>query len=810
MSTKYLRGAGTGNWNTDASWSTTSSAGTANTTKPVAADAVILDAGSATTCTVDVSNQACTSIVCTGYTGTLTFTTLNLTTTGTVTLVAGMTVNVGTTATWNMGCAAVAFTPGGKTLGNVNFNVAGTLTITGGVMACGSLAVATGVTATLASNSINISNGLTVTGTGIITGQTLNLSGGTWSGTSTGSIKSNLTITSTVTISGSVYYGTGTLTTSGSTITSSSGVVNINASCTITDSGASTPNWAALTVSCSATSTLTLSQATVVLNLNAAIGATLTLATSNITVKSSINTNSTGIITGQTITMDGSGASPTWQATGWTTGYVASNLTITAAVTISGNVSYRTGTITTSAATITWSSATFNVSGSCTLTDNNANTPNWAGGTINTPGGNNTLTLSQATTILNMTLVGSNQTLTLASNSLIINGNLTFNTTATGFLLAGQTVTMTGASGTAALSSIGAAPGRITSNLIFLAGSNTITITTTAVLLFGATTATTITYTSGNIVTTNSTIGLYTGVTLATNGITWNNFNCYSSGSPTIVLTTALTCTGTFTISQSTTFSGSYSVTVGSISQGAFTLTTVYWFTCTGNYVNTGDSIINGVGYGIFIGGNLTLNYPMSGTGTVHMNGTGTWTAASSACILSSRLSIENPAVTFTISGTVYYNNANLDWYYGAISATGSTIKFNSNCSIYINSSTLGDFILGTVIISYNVSLTITSATGNNSVFSDLIMYYLSSLTIPQLQTLTVSNSMLLDSCSINTNGSVSNLSYNGTSANCKAAYVTVSNITAINAINIWNAGTLLNTININNRTNPVNTYIIE
>ena len=97
LATKYLRGAGTGSWNTDASWSTTSSAGSANTTKPVAADAVILDSGSAATCTIDVGNQACTSIVCAGFTGTLTFTTFNITTTGTVTLASGMTINVGTT-----------------------------------------------------------------------------------------------------------------------------------------------------------------------------------------------------------------------------------------------------------------------------------------------------------------------------------------------------------------------------------------------------------------------------------------------------------------------------------------------------------------------------------------------------------------------------------------------------------------------------------------------------------------------------------------------------------------------------------------
>ena len=115
---------------------------------PIAGDTANVTSIMVGTITVDALS-ACAIFNWTGnLTGTLTFTTFNLTTTGNVTLVSGMTINVGTTAVWNMGCSAVAFTPGGKTLGNVNFNITGTLTITGGVMACGGvLSVATGVTA---------------------------------------------------------------------------------------------------------------------------------------------------------------------------------------------------------------------------------------------------------------------------------------------------------------------------------------------------------------------------------------------------------------------------------------------------------------------------------------------------------------------------------------------------------------------------------------------------------------------------------------------------------------------------------------
>jgi len=65
---KFAR-AGGGNWNTDATWSTTTG-GAADTTKPDATDDVFLDANSGNV--TIAANSYCRSINCTDYTGTLT------------------------------------------------------------------------------------------------------------------------------------------------------------------------------------------------------------------------------------------------------------------------------------------------------------------------------------------------------------------------------------------------------------------------------------------------------------------------------------------------------------------------------------------------------------------------------------------------------------------------------------------------------------------------------------------------------------------------------------------------------------------
>lgn len=204
MATKYLRGAGTGSWNTDASWSTTSSAGAANTTRPVNGDAVILDAGSTVNCVIDSASQACTSINCTGYTYDLSHAaSCDLTVAGSLTFVAGMTytpnsrtVSVSATST---------ITTGGKEFYGFTFaNITATATLADNLTVNGTLSFFTGPSASLtwtingnniyAKETIATWDGRTVTGTTV-----LNISGTdqTWQ-TATGASSGNFGLSVTI------------------------------------------------------------------------------------------------------------------------------------------------------------------------------------------------------------------------------------------------------------------------------------------------------------------------------------------------------------------------------------------------------------------------------------------------------------------------------------------------------------------------------------------------------------------------------------------------------------------------------------
>ena len=132
MANKYARAVG-GNWNTDATWSTTSGGG-ADTTKPTASDDVFIQATSGNV-TIDAASAA-KSVDCTGYTGTLTHNAFTLTVSGSVTLVSGMTYTLANSATSAIIMNATGtITTGGKTLGNFTCS-SGTITL-GDNLTCG-------------------------------------------------------------------------------------------------------------------------------------------------------------------------------------------------------------------------------------------------------------------------------------------------------------------------------------------------------------------------------------------------------------------------------------------------------------------------------------------------------------------------------------------------------------------------------------------------------------------------------------------------------------------------------------------------
>lgn len=224
MATKYARTVG-GNWSTNATWSTTSG-GSADTTKPVAGDTVYLDANSGNV-TVDVANSQCAVLDCTNYTGTFTMN-ANMITTGNITLVSGMTFTPNT-SDWAMGNGNITIACGGKSFYTVTWS-GGTKTLSD-TFTCTSTLSVTGQTSVTAGFTMNC-GGLSMGGNLVSSGAggTVNLTGGTWSttGPSNTRVCGYITVNfaGNVTVSGTVYmdtgggvtYSSGTITTTGSTL----------------------------------------------------------------------------------------------------------------------------------------------------------------------------------------------------------------------------------------------------------------------------------------------------------------------------------------------------------------------------------------------------------------------------------------------------------------------------------------------------------------------------------------------------------------------------------------------------------------
>lgn len=195
---KFARTAG-GNWNTDATWSTTSG-GTADTVKPTSSDDVFLDANSGQV-TIDAASVA-KSLTCTGYTNTLTHNAgFTLTVSGSVTLVSGMTYTLLDPATSALAINATGtLTTGTKTVGNLTMSV-GTITL-------GDDLTSSGIVFTLSSGTFTHNNkGFTLNGAGaaVLTG-TLTFYNLTRTGTTAIgdilSLANDITVTHTLTLNG--------------------------------------------------------------------------------------------------------------------------------------------------------------------------------------------------------------------------------------------------------------------------------------------------------------------------------------------------------------------------------------------------------------------------------------------------------------------------------------------------------------------------------------------------------------------------------------------------------------------------------
>lgn len=233
MATKYARSGG-GNWSADATWSTTSG-GSADTTKPVNGDTARFDANSGNV-TVDAGSY-CTTLTMTSYGGTLTVSNpLNIN--GSITLGGAI-----TGASYIYWYGTGTLTSNGVTIGCILGlgDNSKTHTLADNAVVSEYLWSYTITKATLNGYTLSC-NGLYLQSNAYIDGTTeIILTGGTWHTDGAYNVYNNLTINGSVTISGNVYYRTGTLTyQSGVVSFVSSGKINYTAAAYATASSAIT------------------------------------------------------------------------------------------------------------------------------------------------------------------------------------------------------------------------------------------------------------------------------------------------------------------------------------------------------------------------------------------------------------------------------------------------------------------------------------------------------------------------------------------------------------------------------------------
>lgn len=305
------------------------------------------------------------------------------------------------------------------------------------------------------------------------------------------------------------------------------------------------------------------------------------------------------------------------------------NLNSTGTITLNGNVSRASGTL-------TWVAGTINNSGNWGLS--------YSGGSINV--GNNiiwgSITMGSGT----ITLVNNLYT---SGNLITVNGgvwNGLFTIYCTGITQNNPTNNL---SGTVTVELTGTGTWQmVTSNtswgfdtIINCGLSGFLTINTGRI--FGSTLrVATLTYTSGNV----NCLGVMTfyNCTLATNGMTFNDVNLGFSGSGV----NSITLSNNLSIAGGCSIGGNASLSIN------------------GNTANVGGSLINAMSAGS--GGGTTV-FNMNGTGNIQTTGTpANWTSS---------ITINSPSGTITWLGAIAYNG-NLTYTAGTIVSTGSILNRSS------------------------------------------------------------------------------------------------------------------------------------
>jgi hypothetical protein len=615
MADRYWVAGGTGNYNSTTNWSATSG-GASGASIPNTADNVFFNALSGVgTATINVASN-CRDLNLTGFTGTLAFTNA-LTVNGTI-LNFGLGTYTITGASRLRLITTITITSNGTTYtGNIDIGNTITVTLADNLTCSATFECSSGATSTMNGNTLNISGNLLFSGALSLTGTTAIVFNGTgtWSHTSSGVLRNNVTINTagTLTLGTNVYYNTGTLTYTAGTVITTGNTLNIGGNTTLNTNGIiwdniTTTSTAVITLgsNLTLTGTLTITGGTTSFTLGGfslvSTNANLTMGTSgtftmpaNQTFKTltitganaSINTNTLTITENLTINNSVGGTTAiiyagtgTWSHT--STGVINNIFTINTVgtLTISGIVykgsgifTYTAGTIDDTLGTVAVQSLTLNVSGFTfrKLLVNNTITlvSNLNAITFGTWGANNT-TFVLAGNTLNFTHLELGNTGTTTLPTAWVCQDIEFVNIGSG-VLTGNSITINGNilqsgasiySGTTTFTYAGTGTWSRTGNGRL---QNTFTINTAGTLTFsgGIIGGGIFTYTAGtvNVLPGSILYNSISGTTFNHGSIIWENVVLGPSTGivvvASVVLNNQLICNNTLTIQNSgTTFSG--------------------------------------------------------------------------------------------------------------------------------------------------------------------------------------------------------------------------------------------------------------
>jgi hypothetical protein len=615
MADRYWVAGGTGNYNSTTNWSATSG-GASGASVPLAADDVFFNANSgAGTATINVASN-CRNLNLTGFTGTIDFTN-NLTVNGTALNfgTGGYTVTGTGFLIYALVNATFSITSNGTVwTGNIRIgNLQPTITFVDNFSITGNLELVSGGTTTFNGSTIFVGGNITFLSGNFITGTTLfNFNGtGTWSHTSTGALRNNVTINTagTITLDANIYYNTGTITYTTGTVITTGNTLNIGVATTLNTNGIS---WNNINTTTGVVITLT-SNLTLTGTLSLGNGVTSFVLGGNSLISSNANLNMLGGTA--TFTMPSNQTFKTLTITGTNASINANTLTITENLTINNSVGGTTAII--YAGTGTWTALntssiitnilTINTSGTLTISGTvykGSGVFTYTAGTIDDTSG------TVAVQSLTLNLSGFTFKKFLVNNIITLTSNLnattfgTWGTNNTSFVLAGNTLNFThlelGNTGTTTLPTawvcqdiefVNIGSGVLTGNSITINGnilqsgasiysgtttfiyggtgtwtatgnayfSNSFTINTAGTLTFISANigGGIFTYTAGTVITTGSTLTIRgNGTTMNHGAIIWYNVTTVNNVT-SFILNNQLVCLNALTIDQSqVTFSG--------------------------------------------------------------------------------------------------------------------------------------------------------------------------------------------------------------------------------------------------------------